>query len=230
MSCAGCEQLPVLPDGAGCLYLGLPLAHSRQKLLASVAAAGWSHRLNDLGLVELPIKGGALPGVLERLGDWLSTTEVAATKSLFVPEGEDIGLGLVSAVEPLSKWIGRVRGRWLGEILEAGRLTTHFQPIVHVNEPGTPYAYECLLRGLDDRGDSIAPGPLFDAARAADMLFHLDRAARLKAIEESWRLGSTRRSSSTSRPHPSMIRPFACARPSRPRARRDGIPAFSCSR
>ncbi|EIC19756.1 EAL domain-containing protein [Thiorhodovibrio frisius] len=189
MACSGCEQLPVLPDGAGRLLLALPLAHSRQKLLESLKATAWVSRLELADLVMIECADGHLGELLTQLGDWLSLTEQAHTKALFLPEGKQADISLLAAVEPLSHWIGLARGQWLAEMIEQDRLTTHFQPIVHAAAPERAYAHECLLRGLDTQGNLVSPGALFDAARAADMLFHLDRAARLKAIETACQLG-----------------------------------------
>jgi EAL domain-containing protein (putative c-di-GMP-specific phosphodiesterase class I) len=189
MSCRGCEQIPLLPTESGSFWLAPPLAHSRAKLLTALAAAGWQHDSNSDDLIRIATGGGQLPALLEQLADWLSQTELARTKALFAADGVQPGVGLLASVEPLSHWSGLVLGQWLSGMLEAGRMTMHFQPIVHAREPDRAYAHECLLRGLDDEGNIVSPGTLFDAARAADMLFHLDRAARLQAIEDAWRLG-----------------------------------------
>lgn len=189
MSCRGCEQIPLLPTEAGSLWLAPPLAHSLVKLLAALRTAGWQADGGGDALIRIATASGQLPTLLEQLSDWLSQTELARTKALFVRAGVEPGMGLLAAVEPLSHWIGLVRGQWLSGMLESARLTMHFQPIVHAREPERAYAHECLLRGLDGEGHLVSPAALFAAARGADMLFHLDRAARLKAIEDARRLG-----------------------------------------
>lgn len=189
MACSGCEQLPVIPGESGHLLLAPPLAHSRGKLLESLQHTAWAARLESTDVLGVECAAGQLGDLLGQLGDWLSLTEQAHTKALFLPAGRQLDVSTLAAVEPLSHWIGLARGRWLAEMIEQGRLTTHFQPIVHATEPERAYAHECLLRGLDAEGNVLSPGVLFEAARAADMLFHLDRAARLKAIETSDRLG-----------------------------------------
>lgn len=191
MACSGCEQLPVLPGGNGRLLLALPLAHSRQKLMHSLQETVWEAQQEQGDLVAIECAAGRFGDLLSQLGDSLSLTEQAHTKALFLPTGRQPDLSLLAEVEPLAHWIGLTRGQWLTEIIEQGRLLTHFQPIVHANEPDRAYAHECLLRGLDAQGNLVSPGALFDAARAADMLFHLDRAARLKAIESAGQLGLT---------------------------------------
>ncbi|WP_435005696.1 EAL domain-containing protein [Tundrisphaera lichenicola] len=90
---------------------------------------------------------------------------------------------------PLSTMIAKIKGDWLVEMIREERMTSHFQPIVRTESPGEVYAYECLLRGLDLEGSLIAPKLMYDSARNAELLFHLDRAARLTAIREAVRLG-----------------------------------------
>ena len=82
----------------------------------------------------------------------------------------------------LIRWID---GQWVQDLLGSRRLVTHFQPIVYNAEPSQVFAYECLLRGIEDDGQLIPPNRLFAAARAVDMLRPLDEAARLKAIESA---------------------------------------------
>lgn len=74
-------------------------------------------------------------------------------------------------------------------MLREDRLETHFQPIVHAADPGEVFGYECLTRGRAADGRLIPPGELFAAATAADLLFPLDRAARLAAIRSAARHG-----------------------------------------
>lgn len=76
-----------------------------------------------------------------------------------------------------------VEGEWLLDVLREERVTMHFQPIV--TDSGNVFGHECLLRGLEPDGSLINPGRMFDTARSAGLLFHLDRAARIKAIEEA---------------------------------------------
>jgi EAL domain-containing protein (putative c-di-GMP-specific phosphodiesterase class I) len=71
------------------------------------------------------------------------------------------------------------------ELIAQRRLTTMFQPIVSVKDPLEVFAYECLLRGQDDQNQLISPQVLFDAARRGKLLFHLDRAARLRHIRSA---------------------------------------------
>jgi EAL domain-containing protein (putative c-di-GMP-specific phosphodiesterase class I) len=177
-----------LSDDAGRLWLAPPLEHSRVKLLTALREAACRHHCDEHGHVVIDIGSTELQPVLNRLDDWLSATETQHTKALFLASEQTPDLSLLAEVEPLARWIGLARGQWLADILECQRLSAHFQPIVVASDPGHAYAHECLLRGFDEQGQMVSPDALFAAARSAAMLFHLDRAARLTAIDEAARL------------------------------------------
>jgi EAL domain-containing protein (putative c-di-GMP-specific phosphodiesterase class I) len=67
--------------------------------------------------------------------------------------------------------------------MESRQLVTYFQPIVCTRDPGNVFAYECLLRGQQHGGPLISPDKLYHAARVTGRIDHLDRLARLTAIE-----------------------------------------------
>lgn len=59
---------------------------------------------------------------------------------------------------------------------------------MEASNPESVFAYECLLRGLEDAG-IVAPGPMFEVASSAGLLFNLDRDARITAIREAAKHG-----------------------------------------
>jgi EAL domain-containing protein (putative c-di-GMP-specific phosphodiesterase class I) len=72
-------------------------------------------------------------------------------------------------------------------MLSEQRLTTFFQPIVWTNEPTKVYAQECLLRGIENDGSLLYPAYIFGVARASQLMFQTDLAARGMAIREAAR-------------------------------------------
>jgi len=86
----------------------------------------------------------------------------------------------------LSQWMSAIDGLWLGDLLQERRLLTYFQPIVHLDNPGQVFAYECLLRA-NDNGTLVFPDRLYGAARATGQMVALDEMARLTAIESAAR-------------------------------------------
>jgi len=81
-----------------------------------------------------------------------------------------------------SELIDWAEGNWVRELLERNALTTFFQPIVDCHQPHRVFAYECLMRGVDEAGTIIWPDQLLLAARRSGLLERLDSAARLTAI------------------------------------------------
>lgn len=180
---AGYRPHPPAPP-AGVLYLSPhaaePLARIRSLLKALGVAASEPHP----GMLALPLR----PALLERLvidfDGLLSVAEAAATRALIVPEGREPTIVDLMNTQPLTTLFAGIRHRWLGEVLREDRLETHFQPILTAASHAV-YGYECLIRGVDAAGRLIPPKDLFTAARAADMLFQLDRQARVCAIRSA---------------------------------------------
>ena len=79
----------------------------------------------------------------------------------------------------LNEWIESL---WVDQVLQARRLTTHYQPIVSNDGQCSVFGYECLLRGINEDGSIIPPQRLFGAARKAGTLAELDHAGRITAI------------------------------------------------
>ncbi|WP_148207106.1 EAL domain-containing protein [Heliomicrobium modesticaldum] len=131
------------------------------------------------------------PGVLTQLGTLLPTVlsraEMVDSRSLLLPPGQNPTIQDLLQVQPLYRLVSRIQGDWLVEILKENRIVTYFQPIVQCDEPERLFAYECLLRGKDRNGGILSPGRIFEVARDADLLFQLDRIARITAIEEATR-------------------------------------------
>lgn len=69
------------------------------------------------------------------------------------------------------------------EILKRERITMFYQPIVNL-KTGTIFAYEALVRGLDERfPEPIQPTELFAAAERESLSAEFDRLCRRKALE-----------------------------------------------
>ena len=186
--CARCEQLPAkLPDG-GQLYLWFPLGHTLGKALRGVQEAGVAHeRLDERQSILVTLAAGQLAPLLGRLETVLSGEELRDTQSLFTTEPDPPLFSAFPKVTPLKRFISMVNSDWLLDLLQAERVVSHFQPIVHAADPTRTFAHEALLRGLDPAGALVPPGRLFDAARDTGLLFQLDLLARRTAIRDAAR-------------------------------------------
>jgi EAL domain-containing protein (putative c-di-GMP-specific phosphodiesterase class I) len=137
------------------------------------------------GLLAIPLVPGLLRQLSDRLPGILSPAELQDTRSLIIEIGGTIKLADLASMQPLGILLARSCEGWLSDLIRDGRLTSHFQPIVHALNPQVVFAYECLLRGIDVDGMLITPARMYRAARESDLLFSLDRSARLSAIREA---------------------------------------------
>lgn len=189
MLCKGCElQAGVTPDHTT-LYLIAPLPHTQGKLRGALR-----HELGffpdvSTEVVQVPLHQDSAKRILQRLARTLSAPELRACRAALVPPGEVFGLQHMASVQSLHSLIARHDTGWLADLLLQQGLYSVFQPIVHAQSPTEVFAHECLMRGRLEDGREIGAGDILGAARAADLLFHVDREARLTAIRDASRHG-----------------------------------------
>jgi EAL domain-containing protein (putative c-di-GMP-specific phosphodiesterase class I) len=179
--CPRCEALPDPVEETGTLHLAPPLGHTGGKLTRALDEEGVAYRRSGDGVVTLELEPGRVRTLDARFRDRLSRRELDSTRAVLTREREPTLRELLHG-DSWSGVVARVEGRWLLDVLREDRISTHFQPIVRASDPGDVFGYECLLRGVSPEGDSISPGRMFSVAGEADLLFQLDRAARLQAI------------------------------------------------
>lgn len=190
--CAAC-RLPSGPPAEGTLYLSPPAAEPLASMRAFLTAAGVTVAEPQPGLLAVPFDRSLLDRLAAELPAAFSDTEASGTRALVVPAGRSASLAEFMNTRPLGTVLAEVRVGWLTELLREERLVTHFQPIVSAGRPGEVFAYECLTRGQAADGRLIPPAELFGAARVAELMFPLDRAARLTAIRSAAREGVSAR-------------------------------------
>lgn len=183
--CSGCESLPQPIPHVGELLLWPPIGHSVKKLKTSLHDQNVSWHEPSDGCVAVSLSKSLIEAMRDGWTETFGQRELADCKCLVVPPGETVDIRHVGQVVSLETLLGRISGRWLTEMIAGGRLATMFQPIVSVQDPAVVFAHECLLRGVGHDGSLTSPVKLFDAARRGKMLFHLDRAARLRHIRSA---------------------------------------------
>jgi EAL domain-containing protein (putative c-di-GMP-specific phosphodiesterase class I) len=175
--------LPRLSPAGGRLYLFLPTEFAAAKVwdgFAEYPLAGNRH-------LHLEVAPGGLEAVLKRLGSLLSRPEREQVRTLFKDTPGEPGIADLASVTSLSELIARSEGDWLLALMQAGRMTSYFQPIVEAANPSRIFAQEALLRGRDEAGELVPPIRMFDAARDAGLLVQLDQRARFTAVTEAAR-------------------------------------------
>ncbi len=189
IGCTRCSIPSIRLPESGTLCIALPGAHKLRSVSDHLKRAGFPLTEPAAGVLAIPLTSEILRRLAECLGGVMSQVELRDSRSVIIDEGATLGLADLAAMQPLSTLIAKVRGEWFTTLLREGRLTSHFQPIVHASEPTSVFAHECLLRGLEPDGTLIAPGRLYEAARESDLLFPLDREARLTAIRSAVKHG-----------------------------------------
>lgn len=190
MSCPDCERIDLLPVESGTLYLAPVLAHTRAALRSRMVEEQLPCSEPVSGILAMPVdSNGGLGDTLVRLEQALSGSEQSGCRATFVPGDETFSLAHLQDTHLLSTLIARHNARDLAAILANDTLDFHFQPIVHAAEPEEVFAYEALVRARTPAGDVIPPNELFKTARVAELLFHLDRSARINAIRRATERG-----------------------------------------
>ena len=189
--CATCEALPDAIPVAGTLYLAAPLKHTQSSISEVMTQAGLISGTAAPNVLSGTFDDDALPAVLQQLSERLTAIECDETRVLLLRDGERPELSSFLLADRLSNLIRRARSRWLIDVMAAGALVTHFQPIVSSQRRSDVLGYEALTRGVAADGSQIGPTTLYDAAVTENLLYHLDRSARIGAIRAADRFELT---------------------------------------
>ncbi|TVQ74238.1 MAG: EAL domain-containing protein [Chromatiaceae bacterium] len=187
MTCKDCQVIERSPQGPGSLFLAPFLSHTLKALQQQLSDQGIQAREVDAGVLQVPVPTGG-PGAMDAtLRRHLSEAEITDCRAVFLAEGEAFTLATLPHTQSLMTLLARAGSGWLADMIEAERFIFHFQPIVHCQDPGHIFAHESLVRGYlsDEDRTLIFPDRLFGQARASQMMFQLDRAARINAIRQA---------------------------------------------
>ncbi len=124
-------------------------------------------------------------GQLRRMCRSLSSREREQILFHLAPNGEIPSASQLMQSRTLQQLNDCLDSEWIARVVRDRQLVTYFQPIVDNGWPTSIYAYECLLRGIDEDGGLIPPLQMISAARETGLLPDLDQAAQLLAIESA---------------------------------------------
>ncbi len=181
--CTSCESLPDAIPEAGTLYLAAPLRHTQESIARLMQEVGIAFEQPHGNILKVSFDQNGLPALLEWLDQRLTSNECRETRTLLLRDGETLELSAFLRADRLATLVQRTRSRWLVDVLAANALVAHFQPIISSQDPADIYGYEVLTRGVAGDGQLIPLLRLYEAAVTENLLYHLDRSARIGAIK-----------------------------------------------
>ncbi|OSQ37221.1 EAL domain-containing protein [Thalassospira mesophila] len=188
--CEKCDVLPLPLPREGRLYLWPPVKHSAGKVIAQIRKIGHQVTASDsLSTLHTDFPQDGLADLVQSVLDVLQPEEAANTKALIMDSPTAPGIDDFSRATSLDALHARIGASWLTGVLRKNRLRSVFQPIFAIDNLSVPHAHECLIRAVDDEGGMISPDRLFGAAKSADLLFQLDRAARAANVRNAFAAG-----------------------------------------
>jgi EAL domain-containing protein (putative c-di-GMP-specific phosphodiesterase class I) len=192
-NCSRCERLPERLSGQGKLVLSCPLEHTLGKITSIFDENDhpYSVQRDELFISRLSVDGFSV--FSDEIRKQLSEDELEDVRCLWMEEDRDLTITDLSKMNSLNQFLSRLDGNWLIEILEDDRLFNVFQPIVLADDPDKVLGFECLLRARDPEGETINPGKIFQTAQRSDLLFQLDREARIQAVQNGSRFPVNRK-------------------------------------
>lgn len=183
MPCEKCDSVGTYQlSGQYKLFIAPPRGHSSTKLLNHLVDNNYEIDTDD-NLISLKFSAKESFQLGQIIDACFSQVELEDSKALLIPALHvNSGIGIIlNHSYTLRKLVGLLLSQWLVDLIENGSLTTFCQPIVH-KATLEPYGFECLLRGSINN-NIIPPSDIFNAAKTSDMLFLLDKKARITHIE-----------------------------------------------
>ena len=173
-------------DATRHIFLWPPQGHTRNKLAGHLSERGVSfdNRGSDNCLIidtDVPTR------LLVTLVGLLNAGEAADTRVLCA-QTKQPSLADFGKIYTLKSLMDRMRGDWLIDLIDNKRYVSYAQPIVSAAAPRDVVGHEFLLRGLDENGELVYPDTLFNSAKDPRILFNLDRAARINAVQTASRM------------------------------------------
>jgi len=189
--CDRCAVVPQMEEALEQMILAPP-EHGTRALLVTIAKSlGIEISRDDGTIFRLALPADRREEFAAACRKELNHIQLRDTMALLTRSGAELTAADVFSVSPLTKTISLFESAELMRVLRDNRLTSVFHPIVKTDSPSEVFAYECLLRWFDDSGKMLPPGRIFGLARDAELIFNLDRAARVSALSQASAHGIT---------------------------------------
>src|SRR4051812_33355324 len=136
-----CSVTEPTPTG-GMLHIASPLQGIRSLIQTALDDAGVPFTEPHQGILAISLHPGVLEQLSVELCEWLSEEELHHCQSVVLANGSEASLADLARVQSLGSLLAPIQQKWLFELVDHNRLTSYFQPIVHIADPRTVYAYE----------------------------------------------------------------------------------------
>jgi EAL domain-containing protein (putative c-di-GMP-specific phosphodiesterase class I) len=168
----------------GTLYLWFPEARQRLAASALLRAAGHRPELST-SCLRVELAAEELDACVLHLCAGFGEEDARRARALFTRDPEVPSLDDFGRIVSLRELHVAAETGWLLEQFDAGGITSHFHPIVHVGDTSRVFAHEALLRGRGRDGGALEPLAILAHAREAGLLQDVDLAACRCAIREA---------------------------------------------
>ena len=180
------ERFSGLAAGA-CLYLW-PASPAVELAVRNALEGEFALRRSSSAWVISTDRAG-LTRALERLRGAVAAGERERTRALLVPECGGIGTDAIPLVRTLDELLEEHLDDSAFRVLDEGRMTIHFQPIVDAAFPRRVFGWEALLRIPTKTGAPGSPAEIIRSARRQGLTMRLNLAIVSTAAAEAVRLG-----------------------------------------
>jgi EAL domain-containing protein (putative c-di-GMP-specific phosphodiesterase class I) len=168
----------------GTLYVWFPDAPALARAHEALCSSGRRPTLTA-SCARIALGARELDGCVLDLGGAITETEARRARALFIPGSTAPSIDDFGRIVSLHQLHVAAQTGWLLEQFEVGNVTSHFHPIVHVDDTSRVFAHEALLRGKGRNGKSLEPLTILQNAREAGLYQQLDLAACRCAIREA---------------------------------------------
>ncbi|MDX1836126.1 EAL domain-containing protein [Legionella taurinensis] len=185
MPCQKCDSTATYQlSGNYQLLVSPPRGHCYSKLINHLTQCHYKFSTREGGIIELFFSSEEAKDLGHALECCFSQAELEDSKAVLMPmDAPDRCIERVlNHTHSLKKVVGLCLSQWLVELITNKGLTTFCQPILH-SDTLKPYGFECLLRGKQGDTAIVSPADLFGAAKSSELLFLLDKNARICHIE-----------------------------------------------
>lgn len=180
--CSRCESIDsYVLQGKVFLHIITPTGHTFSKLKSGLEAE-FNLGTVDRGYLYLDLPPEQFDNFATLVKGLLSQQELNDSSVIMLYDNQTSisPAQALKATRTLASFVNMASAQWLVHMLDQNLLTIWFQPIVS-SVTHEIYAHECLLRAKQ-HGKTIGAQAILSAAKEADMLFILDRHARINAI------------------------------------------------